>query len=354
MLSINLSEAEANRVNIERKNDKSAIVRDRMTALHLTHLGYKRKQVAHILGCHINTVTNYLKLYLCGGLDKVRQLGYSWDKHELSDQMAEVERKLEQSNSCTVEKAAQQLAEHFNYTRSEEAVRQLLHRLGFKRRKVGTLPGKIRDFDKWQQQQRDYIKKLDGLTDQAEQGFIDLAFCDAAHFVYGKFSSYCWAKSARYAPSGHGRFRLNVYGAYDPVSNQVYSMYNEDYINADFMLEYFEWLREYAYTDQSRSLHIVLDNARYQHCNVVKHKAASLNIVLEFLPAYSPNLNLIERLWRYLKKILAKQYHECKNTFSNAVVNLLESLESEIHQTKIWTLLNPKYQQFENSQILTW
>ena len=75
-------------------------------------------------------------------------------------------------------------------------------------------------------------------------------------------------------------------------------MYNEGYVDAAFLIDYLNWLREKHYTDRERPLHMVIDNARYQHCALVKQSAEGLNIVLEFLPPYSPNLNLIERLWK--------------------------------------------------------
>jgi hypothetical protein len=237
-------------------------------------------------------------MYSEGGLERVRQLNYSFARHELGPVFDQVEQVLEQSDCSTVDDARAVLKTHFAYNRSNEAVRQLLHQLGFKRRKTGTFPGKIDNFEEWQAKQDKFIEKLCDLMQKAENEELDLVFGDAAHFVYGKFSNYAWGKAVRYAPSGHGRYRINVYGVYDVVANQVYSMYNEGYIDAEFMVEYLEWLRQNIYQNQSRPLHIVLDNARYQHCNYVKECAAGLNIVLEFLPGYSPNLNLIERLWK--------------------------------------------------------
>ena len=353
MFSLNLSEAEIHSVNIERKTHTSKLIRDRLTAIYFTHIGFSRSDCALALDCHINSVTKYIKLYNIGGLELVKKLDYGNTKHELHDKFEEVDKILEQSNCTTVADAQNILQQEFNYNRSKEAVRQLLHRLGFKRRKVGTFPGKADKFDKWQEEQESFIEKLYDLIQDAENQKIDLVFTDAAHFVYGKFSSYNWGKKPQYASSGHGRYRVNVYGAYDVVSNQVYSMYNEGYVNADFIVEYLAWLREEIYQDMSRPLHFVLDNARYQHCNYVKKQAEKYNIVLDFLPAYSPNLNLIERLWKYLKSLLGKQYHNNKTSFQNAIVELLESIGKKEHQERLRTLLNPLFQRFEKSQILT-
>ena len=352
MLPFSLSETDADIVNIERKTHNSLLVRDRMYILHLLHKGYKRHQAADIVGCHTNSVTNYVKLYNSGGLDAVRQLNYPCSRHELSAAYEEVEEALGQAECTTVDDAREVLRSEFGYRRSKEAVRRLLHRLGFKRRKTGTFPGKIDDFEGWQAKQEAFIEKLEELIDQADCKEIDLVFGDAAHFVYGKFSSFHWGKEPKYRPSGHGRHRINVYGVYDIVTNQVCTMYNEGYVDAEFMVEYLGWLRSECYTDKERPLHLILDNARYQHCQYVKECARGLNIELEFLPGYSPNLNVIERLWKYLKKILGKQYHSSKESFEEAIAELLESLGNDIHQEKLWTLLNPVFQRYEKSQIL--
>lgn len=353
MLPFSLSEADANSVKIGRKTHKSSLIRDRMNVLYLLNMGYGRQQTAEIVGCHANSVTNYVKMYNSGGLEAVMHLGYSYSRHELHLVYEQVDEALSQASCSTVSDAGHALCSAFGYNRSKEAVRQLLHRLGYKRRKTGTFPGKIDNFDDWQFKQDTFIRKLKELIEQADTKQIDLVFGDAAHFVYGKFSSFCWSKQIRYQPSGHGRYRINVYGVYDVVTNQVCTMYNEGYIDAGFMVEYLKWLRAECYQYKERPLHLVLDNARYQHCEYVKKCADGLNITLEFLPGYSPNLNIIERLWKYLKKILGKQYHNCKDSFEKAVIGLLEALGDELHQEKLRTLLNPVFQRFEKSQILS-
>ena len=70
-----------------------------------------------------------------------------------------------------------------------------------------------------------------------------------------------------------------------------------------------------------------MDNARYQRCELVKLKAAALDIELLFLPAYSPNLNLIERLWKLAKKrTLTNRYYDCFDKFRLAIDACLENL----------------------------
>ena len=161
-----------------------------MHVLHLLHLGYARGECAQIVGCHANSVTNYIKMYQYGGLDLIRKLHYSYARHELSTVYKQVEQVLGGLHCSTVDDAREIFKGRFTYERSREAVRQLLHRLGFKRRKTGTFPGKADSFDQWQAKQDTFITKLYELIQQTENNKIDLIFSDAAHFVYGKFSNY--------------------------------------------------------------------------------------------------------------------------------------------------------------------
>jgi len=97
---------------------------------------------------------------------------------------------------------------------------------------------------------------------------------------------------------------------------------------------------------------LVLDNAKYQKCQLVTSLANSLNIELLYLPAYSPNLNIIERLWKFVKKqCLWSKYYSNFQDFKTAISNCL----NETHTTfkkELDTLLSLKFQSFKNAQIM--
>ena len=96
----------------------------------------------------------------------------------------------------------------------------------------------------------------------------------------------------------------------------------------------------------------MLDNARYQRCSLVEKFAIELNIELLFLPAYSPNLNLIERLWKFVKKeCLYSKYYSEFISFKNAIVDCLEKTHSSYKQT-LNSLLTLKFQTFKESQFV--
>ena len=100
------------------------------------------------------------------------------------------------------------------------------------------------------------------------------------------------------------------------------------------------------------SITLVLDNARYQRCALVKELAATLNIELLFLPAYSPNLNLIERLWKFVKKqCLYSKYYSEFTSFKNTIINCLQQTHSTYKQ-ELDSLLSLNFQTFDKSQFV--
>ena len=95
---------------------------------------------------------------------------------------------------------------------------------------------------------------------------------------------------------------------------------------------------------------IFLDNAKYQHCKLVISRAKELGIELMFLPSYSPNLNLIERLWKWIKKdCLNCKYYDEFGKFKDAINSSLRNIECKQVKNEINALLSLKFQSFENS-----
>ena len=118
-------------------------------------------------------------------------------------------------------------------------------------------------------------------------------------WIYGYTGGYSWCKERMCVPSSYGRKRVNLLGFMDAVTLKTEKVTEEKYLNSDSVCKGLEKLRK-EYPDEF--IYVILDNAAYQKCKKVKHCAESFNINLVFLPPYSPNLNLIERLWKFLRK----------------------------------------------------
>ena len=139
-------------------------------------------------------------------------------------------------------------------------------------------------------------------------------------------------------------------GALNAVTHDVLTVTNDTYITSVQVCQLLTQLAVYA---AGRPLTVVLDNARYQRCRLVESHAAQWGLELLFLPPYSPNLNLIERLWQFVKKqCLYSKYYEKFDPFRAAISACLAAT-STTHKAELKTLLTLKFQTFEKAQIMT-
>lgn len=166
-----------------------------------------------------------------------------------------------------------------------------------------------------------HMQTLTPLIEQAHQGKIHLLFVDAAHFVLLPFLGYLYSLVARYIKSTPGRQRFNVLGALHAITLELVTVCNASKVSSEEMVQLLDRLKS-RYVDAP--IVLVLDNARYQHCALVCETAEQLGITLAFLPPYAPNLNLIERVWKFVKKkTLYNHYYPTFQEFTKAITNCL-------------------------------
>ena len=190
---------------------------------------------------------------------------------------------------------------------------------------------------------------LEPRLQQAHAGQRAVFFVDAAHFVLASFLGWMWCAVRRFVKAASGRQRYNVLGALNAVTHEVIRVSNTTYINADTVCQL---LWRIAGLGLGMPITLVLDNARYQHCRLVQEVAAALDIELLFLPSYSPNLNLIERLWKFVKKsVLNSRPQNSFLEFRQSIDRCLDQLPTT-HHAAMQTLMTAKFQTFENVSIL--
>ena len=155
---------------------------------------------------------------------------------------------------------------------------------------------------------------------------------------------YLWCFTRIFIPSPSGRKRFNVLGAINTVSKEIITVSNQTYINAESVCQL---LIQLAELNLKIPLTLVLDNARYQKCALVRNCVEMLGIELLYLPAYSPHLNLIERFWKFVKKqCLYSKYYETFPEFKQAIEQCLEEANST-RQQKLESLLTWNFQSFK-------
>jgi len=187
--------------------------------------------------------------------------------------------------------------------------------------------------------------KLDAAV--AGQGHV--FFVDAAHFVFGTFLCCLWSFTRIFVRAASGRQRFNVLGAWNAVTRELIAVTNTTVVNTETMCEL---LRKVADLGLTGPITLVLDNARYQRNAVVQALADQLGITLLFLPSYSPNLNLIERLWKFTKRrALYGRYHPTFRDFQAAIQEVLDGLSTKYSQ-QLASLMTLNFQQFDDVPLM--
>ena len=163
----------------------------------------------------------------------------------------------------------------------------------------------------------------------------------------GAFLAMLWSFTRIFIKTSSGRKRFNVLGALNAVTLQLVTVVNDSYINAWSIAELLKKLRELHPTGK---ITLILDNAKYQACHVAKSAANMLDIKLLYLPPYSPNLNLIERVWKFIrKKSLNCKYYDTFDAFKLAILGCIEKFSGE-YKAELESLLTWTFQTFPTEE----
>lgn len=327
----------------ERFCQTNKIVSKRMQAIYQIEEGnFNRQQIASFLEVHADTIKDYILLFNEGGIPALKTV--KCGLHNVSELEAYTDvilKDFEENPPKTSGEACQRIKELTQIGRCPTQVRAFMKRHKLHYLKAGQIPAKANP-----EAQQDFLENtLNPLIDKAKANDIHLLFMDSVHPVMGVFLCALWCFKRIFIKSSSGRKRLNILGAVNAIDQTINFMTNETYINSQTVIQFLYQLRIYYF--DMKPIYIVLDNARYQHCDLVKYVAWQLNIHLTFLPTYSPNLNIIERLWKFLKKkTLYAQYYDTFKEFKGALIGLLNQA-NEIHADELKTLLNLEFQTFK-------
>jgi transposase len=241
-----------------------------------------------------------------------------------------------------VAEAGARIAELTGVERKPTQIRQFLKRLGMKPRKVAAIPAKA----DVAVQHKFKAQTLEPKLAEAQAGQRAVFFVDAAHFVLAPFLGIVWCFTRLFLKAPSGRQRFNVLGALNAITKEMITVTNDSYITA---VEVCQLLDKLAALNLGVPLSVILDNARYQRCALVEEHARRLGIELLFLPSYSPNLNLIERFWKYVKKdCLYSRYYQTFAQFKAAIVTCIADAPVK-KEAQLHSLLSLRFQVFEAS-----
>lgn len=301
---------ELRKAHRQAKNKREA---DRIKAVVLLATGWTAEQVAEVLQVDPNTVRNHFKLYKQGGLVTLCHIAYRGREGFLSEsELTILDAHLEKHLYLTTKAIVQWVEEQFGVRYTESGMTALLHRLDYVHKKPKLIPGKADP-----EAQKAFLAEYEKLKKNKGQE-NPIYFMDAVHPQHNPVIACAWIKRGQEQeiPSNTGRKRLNINGAINLDQLEPVVRY-DDSINADSTIELLKQLEKRHMA--AAYIYVICDNARYYRSKAVKAYLESSRIKLVFLPPYAPNLNLIERLWKFFKrKVLHNCYFESFGEFASA------------------------------------
>ena len=321
---------------IQKSNrDKRVFVK--VTVLLMLDQGFHPADVATALGIDESTVYRYQKIYLDQGLQDFLSANYQAYNGKLTDrELAILKQELIDQLYLSSREVAHIIKHQFKKHYTTDGVVKLLHRLGFVYKKTKTVPAKANP-----DAQEQFLAELTHLLADLKDDEI-VYFNDAVHPLHNTRPDYGWIPKgwASKLPANSGRNRLNLNGALNACDVTDILIREDDRINAQSTIHLWESQHK---RHPGKTIYNIVDNARYYHSRVLKEWLQAhtwCNVI--YLPPYSPNLNLIERLWKLLRKeVISYYYYEHYSDFRKAVLNFFRNIKK--YEPQLTTLLTLKF-----------
>ena len=279
------------------------------------------------------------------GLDGLDHLSYRGDTGDLTTaQKGRLQAEATTGRFESADMACAFIRDTFGKTSSLSGVRKLLHRLGSSFHKASGSLSKAK-----RGEQEEFVEDYEQDEPKVQSDGWRRYFIDGVHPIYGmEVLYYCWLPVGKRLELGvgGGRKRLNILGAFCPDDHEyIDRRYTDENLTAKSVIDLFERVMERH--PETKHFRIYLDNARYQHAKVLKAwivqtKAdKGVTFDLKHLPAYSPNLNLIERLWKFMRKEALQTWHESFEKMQEAVARVMDNLPNYAAQMR--TLMTERF-----------
>lgn len=338
-MAINLSQEEKNTIKQLHRSCKQRKHADKLKAILLLGKGYSCIEVGDILLLDDDTIRTYRNTYLNQGAEALLSDNNNGTKAFLStEQLDALEKHLNQNVYVDSKGIVVWIEKEFKTSYSVSGINALLKRLGFVYKKPVLTPCKA-NVEKQEEFVEQYKALKENLSSQDQ-----IYFMDGVHPQHNSIAHYGWIKKGqtKHLKTNNGRKRTHINGALNLATKALIYL-EDDQINSQTMIALLTLILD---KQKEGKIYIILDNARYYHSKCVKDFLKKHpRIVLKFLPPYSPNLNIIERLWKILKqKVVYNKFYLKFDDFRTKVIDFLEN--------EIW--LNPEFKNMltDNFQII--
>jgi len=312
--------------------ERSKRYADRIRVILLLDDNKTYKSISEYLFLDEGSIANYRKRYMEGGIEGLILDEYSTKRTKLNIfEEFQLANELDDRIFASTKEVVNHILKKYKVKFSISGCNNLLHRLGFSFKKAKGVPGKAKKKD-----QEEFIEKYNSLKGKGK-----IYFGDATHPLHNTILSSGWIRRGEEKEvfTNSGRNRVNVFGAISIDDLDVVTR-SYDTINQVSVCNFLKALREK--NSNGEKLYFILDRGPCNKALSVRELAKELNIEIVFLPAYSPNLNPIERLWKFFKKkVLYNQYYEKFKDFKLVCATFFRGIRK--YESELATLITDNF-----------
>lgn len=303
------------------KQNRDASSAYRINAIILLGSGWTLQEVSSALLLDEETLRTYVNQYKLAGFQALLKRNYQGSNPKLTDeQFSELQEELNGKVYLNTKAICYFVKDKFDINYSISGMTDLLHRLGYVYKKPKLVPANP---DK--EAQEIFIQHYLGFIENKPKNDV-IVFADAVHPVHNSMPAYGWIKkgTTQELKSNTGRSRLNIHGAMNAETYETTIIYSEEPVNSESTIALLQQLETVYYF--SETIHVIFDNAKYHYSKEVQKYIKNSRINLVFLPAYSPELNLIERLWKVFKKnVMYNRFYEKFSEFKESCIDFFRN-----------------------------
>lgn len=320
-----LTEEECQELKLKHRQEKNRRKADRIKAVLLANKGWNYRQIADALLLDEDTVSTHVNEYIS---EKKLEIESGGSESKLSSEQTEkliVE--LESKIYLKVIEICGYVEEIYDVKYTVAGMTSWLQRNNFTYRKPHGAPAKANV-----EEQKEFIEKYENLKKMTPKE-EPILFLDGVHPTMATKISYGWIKkkSNKTIETTGSRTRMNIVGAINLDKMQL-NIKNYKTINSESMIDYFEFLK--TCYPKAPKIHVILDQGSYNTSKLTTEFAAKNNIILHHLPAHSPNLNSIERLWKVMnEKVRNNVFFESAKKFKKDILDFFDKTWDEISES---------------------
>lgn len=287
----------------------------RITCVLMFDNGRTPKSISEDLGISMATIYRYIGDYQTGGVENLLETHYKGYCGNLSSsQICALRKEMKEHIYTDAKSVSEWIRVTFGVSYTPQGTVDLLNRIGFTYKKTTEVPCEA-DPEK----QAEFVRELAEILSTRDEKSV-VYYADGVHPTHNSRSTYAWIEKGEQLeqPTVSGRDRVNINGLLNAYDVTDVIAHDCESVNAQSTRELYE--AALAKHPEATCIYIISDNARYYHNTELREWAEGTKIKQIFLPPYSPNLNLIERLWKLLrKKVINTGFYRTKEEFRRAI-----------------------------------